>query len=103
MAIYGWHATFVAVVTAGEGNIARADGLLSQGHAVAVRMGRDASINGTAFGSMIVQARLAQPADATTSASSEPSVTRVTLEPSADSRPHHRLMTSAVLSTDFLS
>jgi hypothetical protein len=57
LATYGWHVTFAAVVATREGNIARADDLLSQGHAVAARMGRDVSINGTAFGPTTVQAQ----------------------------------------------
>ncbi|MGH3855338.1 MAG: helix-turn-helix domain-containing protein [Pseudonocardiaceae bacterium] len=50
LATYGWHITFAAVVAAREGNVGHADDLLSQGHAVAARMGRDVSVNGTAFG-----------------------------------------------------
>jgi transcriptional regulator with XRE-family HTH domain len=57
LATYGWHVTFAAVVAAREGNISQADDLLSQGHAVAARMGRDVSVNGTAFGPATVQAQ----------------------------------------------
>ncbi len=57
LATYGWHVTFAAVVAARSGNVGRADDLLSQGHAVAARMGRDVSINGTAFGPATVQAQ----------------------------------------------
>lgn len=57
LATYGWHVTFAAVVAAREGNIGRADDLLSQGHAIATQMGRDVSINGTAFGPATVQAQ----------------------------------------------
>ncbi|MFC4054104.1 helix-turn-helix domain-containing protein [Actinomadura syzygii] len=57
LATYGWHVTFAAVVAARDGNIALADDLLSQGHAVAARMGRDVSVNGTAFGPATVQAQ----------------------------------------------
>ncbi|WP_405088829.1 helix-turn-helix domain-containing protein [Microbispora sp. NBC_01389] len=57
LATYGWHVTFAAVVAARGGNVARADDLLSQGHAVATRIGRDVSVNGTAFGPATVQAQ----------------------------------------------
>ncbi|WP_433337585.1 hypothetical protein [Spirillospora sp. CA-294931] len=57
LATYGWHVTFAAVVAARDGNVALADDLLSQGHAVAARMGQDVSVNGTAFGPATVQAQ----------------------------------------------
>ncbi|MGH3756092.1 MAG: hypothetical protein ACRDRP_26115 [Pseudonocardiaceae bacterium] len=57
LATYGWHVTFAAVVAARKGNVGRADDLLSQGHAVAARMGRDVPINGTAFGPATVAAQ----------------------------------------------
>ncbi|MGW4378312.1 helix-turn-helix domain-containing protein [Kitasatospora sp. NPDC004531] len=57
LATYGWHVTFAAVVAARRGDIAGADDLLSQGHAVAARMGRDVSVNGTAFGPATVTAQ----------------------------------------------
>ncbi|XVQ10322.1 helix-turn-helix domain-containing protein [Spirillospora sp. CA-255316] len=57
LATYGWHVIFAAVVAAREGNLARADDLLSQGHAVAARLGRDVSVNGTAFGPVTVRAQ----------------------------------------------
>jgi transcriptional regulator with XRE-family HTH domain len=57
LATYGWHVTFAAVVAARHGNVALADDLLFQGHAVAARMGRDVSVNGTAFGPVTVQAQ----------------------------------------------
>ncbi|RFU36595.1 XRE family transcriptional regulator [Actinomadura logoneensis] len=57
LATYGWHVTFAAVVAARRGNVAEADDLLSQGLAVATRMGRDVTVNGTAFGPSVVQAQ----------------------------------------------
>ncbi|MFG2692584.1 helix-turn-helix domain-containing protein [Kitasatospora sp. NPDC048407] len=57
LATYGWHVTFAAVVAARSGDIAGADDLLSQGQAVAARMGRDVTVNGTAFGPTTVTAQ----------------------------------------------
>ncbi|MFD8088339.1 helix-turn-helix domain-containing protein [Kitasatospora sp. NPDC059722] len=57
LATYGWHVTFAAVVAARQGNVAGADDLLSQGLAVAARMGRDVRVNGTAFGPATVTAQ----------------------------------------------
>ncbi|MFJ8440306.1 helix-turn-helix domain-containing protein [Kitasatospora griseola] len=57
LATYGWHVTFAAVVAARQGDIAGADDLLSQGHAVAARMGQDVTVNGTAFGPTAVTAQ----------------------------------------------
>ncbi|MDH6117674.1 hypothetical protein ABH930_002965, partial [Kitasatospora sp. GAS204A] len=57
LATYGWHVTFAAVVAARQGNVDGADDLLSQGHAVAARMGRDVTVNGTAFGPTTVTAQ----------------------------------------------
>ncbi|GGS39175.1 hypothetical protein Snoj_28460 [Streptomyces nojiriensis] len=49
LATYGWHVTFAAVVAARQGDTAAAEDLLSQGFAVAARLGRDVMVNGTAF------------------------------------------------------
>ncbi|MGW2254576.1 helix-turn-helix domain-containing protein [Kitasatospora sp. NPDC001660] len=57
LATYGWHVTFAAVVAARQGDVDCADDLLSQGHAVATRMGQDVSVNGTAFGPATVTAQ----------------------------------------------
>ncbi|MFD5435998.1 helix-turn-helix domain-containing protein [Kitasatospora sp. NPDC127067] len=57
LATYGWHVTFAAVVAARRGDVADADDLLAQGHAVAARMGRDVTVNGTAFGPATVTAQ----------------------------------------------
>ncbi|GJF34101.1 hypothetical protein KNE206_68010 [Kitasatospora sp. NE20-6] len=57
LATYGWHVTFAAVVAARAGRVEAADDLLSQGHAVAARMGRDVTVNGTAFGPATVTAQ----------------------------------------------
>ncbi|MFJ6798025.1 helix-turn-helix domain-containing protein [Streptomyces sp. NPDC091268] len=57
LATYGWHVTFAAVVAARQGDTATADELLSQGSAVAARLGRDVMVNGTAFGPASVTAQ----------------------------------------------
>ncbi|MDH6134270.1 transcriptional regulator with XRE-family HTH domain [Kitasatospora sp. MAA4] len=57
LATYGWHVTFAAVVASRDGNADRARDLLSQGHAVAARMGRDVMINGTSYGPTTVTAQ----------------------------------------------
>ncbi|MFE7190775.1 helix-turn-helix domain-containing protein [Kitasatospora sp. NPDC057541] len=57
LATYGWHVTFAAVVAARQGDVDSADDLLSQGYAVAARMGRDVRVNGTAFGPTTVAAQ----------------------------------------------
>ncbi|MFD4395482.1 helix-turn-helix domain-containing protein [Kitasatospora sp. NPDC058478] len=57
LATYGWHVTFAAVVAARRGDVDGADNLLSQGRAVAARMGRDVMVNGTAFGPATVAAQ----------------------------------------------
>ncbi|MGX2995597.1 helix-turn-helix domain-containing protein [Streptomyces sp. JNUCC 64] len=56
LATYGWHVTFAAVVAARQGDAAAED-LLSQGFAVAARLGRDVMVNGTAFGPAAVTAQ----------------------------------------------
>lgn len=57
LATYGWHVTFAAVVAARQGNTAAAEDLLSQGSAVAARLGRDVTVNGTAFGPAAITAQ----------------------------------------------
>ncbi|UED84869.1 helix-turn-helix domain-containing protein [Streptomyces profundus] len=57
LATYGWHVTLAAVVAARRGRVEEADDLLSQGRAVAARMGRDVEVNGTAFGPAVVAAQ----------------------------------------------
>lgn len=57
LATYGWHVTFAAVVASRHGDADRARDLLSQGHAVADRMGRDVMINGTSYGPTTVTAQ----------------------------------------------
>lgn len=57
LATYGWHVTFAAVVAARQASTAAADDLLSQGFAVAARLGRDVMVNGTAFGPAAVAAQ----------------------------------------------
>ncbi|MEV7547664.1 helix-turn-helix transcriptional regulator [Streptomyces sp. NPDC089915] len=57
LATYGWHVTFAAVVAARQGNTGAAEDLLSQGSAVAARLGRDVMVNGTAFGPASVTAQ----------------------------------------------
>lgn len=57
LATYGWHVTFAAVVAARQGSTAAAEDLLSQGFAVAARLGRDVMVNGTAFGPAAVAAQ----------------------------------------------
>ncbi|MFF4576928.1 helix-turn-helix domain-containing protein [Streptomyces sp. NPDC001373] len=57
LATYGWHVTFAAVVAARQGNTVAAEELLSQGSAVATRLGRDVMVNGTAFGPAAVAAQ----------------------------------------------
>ncbi|MEU3566181.1 helix-turn-helix transcriptional regulator [Kitasatospora sp. NPDC006786] len=57
LATYGWHVTFAAVVASRHGDADRARDLLSQGHAVAARMGRDVMINGTSYGPTTITAQ----------------------------------------------
>ncbi|MEV7771985.1 XRE family transcriptional regulator [Kitasatospora sp. NPDC086791] len=57
LATYGWHVTFAAVVASRHGDADRTRDLLSQGHAVAARMGRDVMINGTSYGPTTVTAQ----------------------------------------------
>ncbi|QMU76052.1 helix-turn-helix transcriptional regulator [Streptacidiphilus sp. PB12-B1b] len=57
LAAYGWHVTFAAVVASRSGHSDRARDLLSQGRAVAARMGRDVMINGTSYGPTTVTAQ----------------------------------------------
>lgn len=57
LATYGWHVTFAAVVAARQDDTAAAEELLSQGFAVAARLGRDVMVNGTAFGPAAVTAQ----------------------------------------------
>ncbi|MBT2480797.1 helix-turn-helix domain-containing protein [Streptomyces sp. ISL-94] len=57
LATYGWHVTFAAVVAARQENTAAAEDLLSQGSAIAARLGRDVMVNGTAFGPAAVTAQ----------------------------------------------
>ncbi|MFE6052193.1 helix-turn-helix domain-containing protein [Kitasatospora sp. NPDC056446] len=57
LATYGWHVTFAAVVASRSGDADRARDLLSQGQAVAARMGRDVMINGTSYGPTTVTAQ----------------------------------------------
>jgi len=57
LAAYGWHVVFAAVVAARMTDTSAAADLLSQGQAVAARMGRDVMVNGTAFGPAAVTAQ----------------------------------------------
>ncbi|MGW2668022.1 hypothetical protein ACWC5F_08150 [Streptomyces sp. NPDC001272] len=57
LATYGWHVTFAAVVAARQGDTTAAQDLLSQGSAVAARLGRDVKVNGTAFGPAVIIAQ----------------------------------------------
>ncbi|MFJ8213235.1 helix-turn-helix domain-containing protein [Streptomyces sp. NPDC096033] len=57
LATYGWHVVFAAVVAARRGDTVTAEDLLSQGAAVAARLGRDVMVNGTAFGPAAVTAQ----------------------------------------------
>ncbi|MFE4976587.1 helix-turn-helix domain-containing protein [Kitasatospora sp. NPDC056651] len=57
LATYGWHVTFAAVVASRHGDPDRARDLLSQGQAVAARMGSDVMVNGTSFGPTTVTAQ----------------------------------------------
>ncbi|MGE7386947.1 helix-turn-helix domain-containing protein [Streptomyces sp. NPDC004126] len=57
LATYGWHVTFAAVVAARQGDPDAAKDLLSQGSAVAARLGQDVMVNGTAFGPSAVTAQ----------------------------------------------
>lgn len=57
LATYGWHVTFAAVVAARQGNTVTAEDLLSQGFAIAARLGREVMVNGTAFGPAAITAQ----------------------------------------------